>query len=87
MDEHELVVAVKNLALELGRTPTRREFESNVKGGVVFRKIRGQTLWELNAGYMADPHAKGLTYTPQRITHWTEGLGWTDEYGPRFIPG
>lgn len=33
MDEHELVVAVKNLALELGRTPTRREFESNVRGG------------------------------------------------------
>lgn len=56
-------------------------------GGVVFRKIRGQTLWELNAGYMADPHAKGLTYTPQRITHWTEGFGWTDEYGARFIPG
>jgi predicted phosphodiesterase len=55
-------------------------------GGVVFKRLRDTTLWELNAGYMADPHAKGLTYTNQKMTNWTPGWGWTDEYGPRFIP-
>lgn len=31
--QHELISAVKELALELGRSPTRREFEGKVKGG------------------------------------------------------
>jgi hypothetical protein len=55
-------------------------------GGVVYKNLRGRTLWELNAGLAGDPEAKGLTYTPQRITSWTLGFGWLDEYGPRFIP-
>jgi len=33
MDEHELVKAVKDLALELGQSPTRAEFVARVKGG------------------------------------------------------
>jgi hypothetical protein len=55
-------------------------------GGVVYRRIQGRTLWELNAGYVGDAEAKGLTYTHQKMTNWTPGWGWTDEYGPRFIP-
>jgi hypothetical protein len=55
-------------------------------GGCVFRRIRGQTLWELNAGLAGDPESKALSYTPQRITNWTPGFGWIDESGPRFIP-
>lgn len=55
-------------------------------GGTVFRRIRGQTLWELNSGLAGDPEAKGLTYTPQKITHWTPGFGVVDKNGPRFIP-
>lgn len=55
------------------------------RGGVVFREIRGATLWELNCGLAGDPLAKGLTYTPQRITGWTPGFGAVDEDGPRFI--
>jgi predicted phosphodiesterase len=31
--QHELIKAVKELALELGRTPTRGEFEAQVRGG------------------------------------------------------
>lgn len=54
-------------------------------GGAVFRKIRGQVVWELNSGVAGDPESKGLSYTPQKITHWTPGFGWVDEYGPRFI--
>lgn len=55
-------------------------------GGAVFRRIRGQTLWELNSGVAGDPESKGLSYTPQKITHWTPGFGFVDEDGPRFIP-
>lgn len=54
-------------------------------GGTVFRKIRGDILWELNSGMAGNPEAKGLTYTPQKITHWTKGFGEVDEEGPRFI--
>lgn len=55
------------------------------KGGVVFRQIRGRTLWELNCGLAGDPESKGLTYTPQRITTWTPGFGALNRYGPQFI--
>lgn len=55
-------------------------------GGVVFRMIRNGVLFELNSGYAGDPSAKGLTYTPQKITHWTPGFGELDALGPRFIP-
>ena len=55
------------------------------KGGVVWRQIRGQTLFELNSGLAGDPEAKGLTYTPQRITVWTPGFGALNKYGPMFV--
>lgn len=55
------------------------------KGGVVFRQIRNETLWELNSGLAGDPEAKGLTYTPQRITTWTVGFAAVNKYGPQFI--
>lgn len=54
-------------------------------GGVVFRKVRGGVLWEMNSGLAGDPEAKGLTYTPQKITNWTPGFGAIDALGPRFI--
>lgn len=57
------------------------------RGGVVFRRIRGgETLFECNSGVAGDPEAKGLTYTPQKITDWTPGFAVMDEWGPRFIP-
>lgn len=55
-------------------------------GGVVFRQLRTETLFELNSGFAGDPLAKGLTYTPQKITNWTPGFGELDVDGPRFIP-
>lgn len=54
-------------------------------GGATFRRLRGEVLWELNSGVAGDPELKGLSYTPQKITHWTPGFGWVDEYGPRFV--
>jgi Homing endonuclease associated repeat/Calcineurin-like phosphoesterase len=56
------------------------------RGGVAFKHIRGKTLWELNCGYLADPSTKGLSYTPQKITDWTQGVGIIDSLGPRFVP-
>lgn len=56
-------------------------------GGTVFVPIRGKTLWELNAGYVADPSSLPMSYTAQmRFRKETPGVGWIDEYGPRFIP-
>jgi hypothetical protein len=55
-------------------------------GGVVFRKVRGVILFELNSGFAGDPEAKGLTYTPQRITNWTSGFAVINKYGPQFVP-
>jgi len=55
-------------------------------GGVVYRKIRGTTLFEANSGVAGDPQSKGLSYTPQKITHWTPGFLIGNQYGPQFIP-
>ena len=55
-------------------------------GGVVFKNIKNSVLWELNAGLAADPTSKGLSYTNQKMNHWTLGWGAIDELGPRFIP-
>lgn len=55
-------------------------------GGVSFRQIHGQTLWELNAGYLADETAEPLMYNPSKSSKWTLGYGLIDQKGPRFIP-
>jgi predicted phosphodiesterase len=56
------------------------------KGGVSYKRIKGQTLWELNAGFLGDPEAKALSYTAlKKSTDYTLGWGWIDKYGPRFI--
>lgn len=55
-------------------------------GSVTFRQVHEETLFELNCGYAADPHAPGLSYTPSKIINWTHGFGVIDSLGPRFIP-
>lgn len=61
------------------------------RGGVVFSTIRGdrgedRIIYELNAGLCADTSAAPMRYSAQAITHWTQGYGVIDDYGPRFIP-
>lgn len=56
------------------------------RGGVVYKKHLGKTLWELNCGFIADQKTKALSYTPSKITQWTLGCGFIDAHGPRFIP-
>ena len=52
------------------------------RGGLWF----GPDFWELNVGYLANPASAALSYTKQRWTNWTLGLGVIDEHGPRFLP-
>ena len=56
------------------------------RGGVVFRQVKNNIIWELNAGLAGDATSKGLSYTSQKLVDWTLGFGWLDQYGPRFIP-
>lgn len=57
------------------------------RGGTVFRGVwGGHQIWELNSGTLGDPEAKALSYTPQKHTQQTLGIGAVDKYGPRFIP-
>lgn len=56
-------------------------------GGTVFVAIKGETLFELNAGYIANPLAVPMSYGAQkRFRKETQGVGWIDDLGPRFIP-
>lgn len=57
------------------------------QGGTVFQRLGDKTIFELNAGYLANPDSKPLSYTRQRrISNWTHGLGVITELGPQFVP-
>lgn len=57
------------------------------KGGVVYHRLGKKTLWELNAGFIADEASPALKYKKQTvISTWTQGVAFIDELGPRFIP-
>jgi predicted phosphodiesterase len=61
------------------------------RGGVVYMPIRGlkgksEIIWELNAGYLGDPAEVPLQYSAQSLINWTQGAGFIDKRGPRFIP-
>lgn len=53
--------------------------------GIVYKQLRGEVIFEMNCGLAGDPFSKGLSYTPQKITHWTSSFGVTCEDGPRII--
>lgn len=59
-------------------------------GGVVFEQRDGRTLWELNAGYLADETAEPLRYRPTTTSKWTVGYGFIEYRGrqlsPIFVP-
>ena len=54
------------------------------RGGVVYHRLHGRTIWELDVGYMAGS-AEPLQYTATKTTKWTHGYGLVDEHGPRFV--
>lgn len=55
------------------------------RGGVVHRPYRGVSLFELNAGYIADQTSTPLGYGAQKLSNGVAGFGVVDEYGARFI--
>lgn len=78
---------------KLGAHMEALEFTNTVcghshRGGVFYRRLKtGRVVWELNAGYLADPFHEHLLYRPlNKFFHWTHGIGFIDEFGPRFIP-
>ena len=56
------------------------------KGGTIYKKIRGGTLWELDCGFASDETTVPMRYGPTRRNHWTLGCGWVDAQGPQFLP-
>lgn len=55
------------------------------RGGTVFYNLGGQTIWELDCGYLADPKQIPLQYGATKTTLWTQGCGIVDKWGPRFV--
>ncbi len=56
------------------------------RGAVTPINYKNKIIFELNAGYLADPQSKGLAYTPlKKHSKWTPGFGIIDHLGPRFI--
>lgn len=56
------------------------------KGGVVPHRIHDRTLWELDAGILANYNALPLLYRQTKTCDWTPGYGVIDGMGPRFCP-
>jgi len=57
------------------------------RGGVVFIRHDTRIIWELNAGCAADLESQPMSYGKQRqFNNMTNGFGWIDDLGPRFIP-
>lgn len=55
-------------------------------GGVVYRRLGDEVIWELNCGWAGNPFAIPLSYTQlRRYNNSTQGFGRVDEAGPRFI--
>jgi predicted phosphodiesterase len=56
------------------------------KPGVAYMRLGDKSIFELNAGHIADDSAEQLSYTRQRrISHWSKSCGWIDDKGPRVI--
>lgn len=55
------------------------------RGGLVYRPVRNQSLWELDAGCAGDFASKPLQYNPRKWVKWTNGYGIIEERGPNFI--
>lgn len=55
-------------------------------GGVTYTRLDGRTIWELDAGILADYNARPMVYRSSKTCNWTPGFGVIDGLGPRFCP-
>lgn len=56
------------------------------RGAVHYVNIRDKVIWELDAGYLADPASTPLKYRQQKWNAWTLGVGIINHLGPMFCP-
>lgn len=68
MDQHELIAHLKQLALDLGRTPTKAEFDSSLRGGAykVEKLFRNYTLMVQAAGL--DTYSERRSGSTRKLT-------------------
>lgn len=55
------------------------------KGSVTYIAHHGESLFELDCGFIADTNQIPLQYGDIRTHNWNLGFGCIDKYGPRFI--
>ncbi len=55
------------------------------RGEVTYDRIHDRSLWELDAGYMADPDKEPLMYRESKTHKWHHGHGEIDKLGARFV--
>ena len=53
--------------------------------GLVIHKIRKRILWELNAGYLADPDSAVMGYGAKWWKNWTHSIAVVSDLGPQVI--
>ncbi len=68
----------------------KRNLISTVHGhthrpGIYYHRLESKTIFELDCGYLGNPHSKALSYTPKRISNWVKGVGFISCLGPQFI--
>lgn len=51
-----------------------------------FEMVRGDYLWEMNVGYVANPMSEPLSYPKKRYHGWTQGYGRIINDVPFFMP-
>jgi hypothetical protein len=56
------------------------------RGGLIYKRHFGKSLFELDVGYLGDTNAKCFTFTSSKVTNWTKGIGFIHELGPMWIP-
>jgi len=55
------------------------------RGGIWSEVVKGNYLWELNAGWGADQSSLCFNYSNQKTTNWTLGYGLVDQRHPKFV--
>lgn len=58
------------------------------KGGMVFSKVNGKWLYEIDGGYVGDPDSPCFTYTQKKSDNqaWQKGVTLLTPWGFQFIP-
>lgn len=53
--------------------------------GIVYKKIEGKLLWEMDVATCALGDSVAMSYMPLKLDKMIQGVGFEDDYGPRFI--